>query len=164
MYQFKSLLPASRFISFRMLRNMRANYLMLLMAILLSCVVYGQDSCFTKEQVQQDIIRLKNCDGAGCYELETKLMRSYIYNDSLFLSCMLTNQETFDQWLNSFSRIFTIYNWEDAIEKKLYFAYFSKFRELALSATQREYNNSKYGLMQNRIANKLFQTEIRFVE
>ena len=137
---------------------------MILFIILFSHYACAQDGSFSKEQVQRDILKLENCDGEYCYEPEIKLMRAYIYNDSLFLSCMVTNQKTFDQWLNSFFRIFTIYNGEDVIEDKLYFAYYSKFKELALSAAQREYNIPEYRLMQQKITNKLLQTEIRFID
>ena len=144
---------------------MKSLSIVLLAVIFCNSTQHCQDKYYCKDTLIKNIQAYEQCDAEICENMPSVLMRAYIYNDSLFLSCMTEHQLAFQHWIHSFNMIFTMYECgDDSIEVKLHTAYFDKMKELAISASYKKYNNPGYNTLQTVIANELKKVKISAID
>ena len=111
------------------------------------------------------IQQYNNRDGASGYDISFKISKMLIINDTIFFKIMKDHKNVFLDWLNELQyQTFTVYDYEDDVDKILLKTMLNKLKELMINTTEKYLNSSEYQLMAKKLYVKLKNIKIRFIE
>src|SRR5690349_9316777 len=121
------------------------NRLLVLLILSSSLVVIGR----SQSKTMQDMIELRNqykvADGAKFLELNPKLSKFLVLNDSIYFQVMSEDNSTFKRWVSDLSTgTFTVFNFEDPVDSIMQLASLTKLKELMLSKVSNYVKKDQY--------------------
>lgn len=118
-----------------------------------------------KEKILDLVNKFQNRDGAQFVELSYNLSKMLVLNDSVFFKVMFNNQDTFCSWIEGLQKgTFTVYCYEDNVDKVLKKAMFSKLKELMQMHNNKYIENPKYKYLSKKLRQRLKDISIKFID
>ena len=140
----------------------------LLKSFVFICVICMATNLLTKQDINnltELIQKLSKSDGGETFELNYKISKALVANDSLFFKVMNAHQQEFQLWLDDLDTgTFTIFNAEDDVDIILYTAMLAKLKELMLEKTDKYLNHPKYKKLAQKVKERLSNISVRSID
>ncbi len=144
---------------------MKIKYLTFIFFIFVQFTMLYSQSKNNEIKFLELIQQYNNRDGASGYDISFKISKMLIINDTIFFKIMNDHKNVFLDWLNELQyQTFTVYDYEDDVDKILLKTMLNKLKELMINTTEKYLNSSEYQLMAKKLYVKLKNIKIRFIE
>jgi hypothetical protein len=111
------------------------------------------------------IQKYNNRDGATGYDISFKISKMLIIDDTIFFKIMNNHNNVFYDWVSKLQyQTFTLYDYEDEVDKILFKTKMNKLKELMISNTKKYLNGHKYHVLAKKLYVKLNNIKIQFIE